>query len=171
MERNEKAFVLPESVASPMEVARLEREVDELNQFMGQAKIRKGEDAKLPTPTKLLHDISEANSLNLLQERDRELLYNRLAVVKQQAPLIHMSFAANPSMAFMKKLVAWLREEIHPYALVTIGLQPSLGAGCMVRTNNRYFDFSLRQHLEKQRELLTQKLANISGSQEPAANG
>jgi hypothetical protein len=37
-------------------------------------------------------------------------------------------------------------------------LQPTLGAGCVVRTTNRQFDFSLRQDFARKRDLLLEKL-------------
>lgn len=162
-----RTFELPESVTSPVEIARLSREVEQVAEFMGQAKIRKTKDAKLPSPTKLLSDICEANNLNLLHEHDRHVLLQSLGVVKEQAPLLHFSFAANPSAMFIRKLISWLRLEIHPYTLVTIGLQPGLGAGCMLRTRNNYFDLSLRQHLSGQRDVLIQKLATALQPTEP----
>jgi len=69
-----------------------------------------------------------------------------------------MSLSADPSTRFLEKLVTWLRREIHPQVLLTIGLQPTLGAGCVLRTPNRQFDFSLRQDFAKKRDLLIGKL-------------
>ena len=50
--------------------------------------------------------------------------------------------------------MTWLRREIHPLVLMTVGLQPNIGAGCIVRTTNKYFDFSLRQDFANKRDLL-----------------
>ena len=72
--------------------------------------------------------------------------------------MIHISFAADPSAAFTDKIVAWFRENIHPFVLIQVGLQPTIAAGCVVRTANHSFDFSLRQHFTKQRQLLIDKL-------------
>lgn len=158
---DEKLFVLPDTITSPTEVARLLREVEQLADFMGQARIRRSDEARLPAPTRLLSEICEQNNLNLLQEHDREQLAKALGVLKGSAPLLHMSFATDPSPQFMKRLVAWLRQEIHPYVLVQIGLQPTLGAGCTLRTSNKYFDFSLRQRLRERRDVLSEKLATV----------
>jgi len=70
-----------------------------------------------------------------------------------------MSFNADPSPLFSQRLVTWLRQEIHPQVLVQTGLQPSLGAGCTLRTTNQFFDFSLREHFKQNRQLLVQKIA------------
>jgi hypothetical protein len=58
----------------------------------------------------------------------------------------------------MAKLTAWLRTNIHPTLLITVGLQPGIGAGCVVRTANKYFDLSLGKSFVKKRELLMQRL-------------
>ncbi len=62
----------------------------------------------------------------------------------------------------MTKLVVWLRANIHPQILVHLGLQPSIAAGCVVRTANKQFDFSLSEAFEKQRELLIASLKETS---------
>jgi hypothetical protein len=170
MAHDERTFVLPVTVVSPTDVARLQREVEQLAEFLGQAKIRKSEEAKLPTPTEFLSDVCDANGLNLLHEADREYLIKAFEAMKGQAPLLHFSFAANPSTTFLGRLLKWLRQEIHPYALVTVGLQPGIGAGCMMRTANKYFDFSLRSHLQAQRQLLTGQIVGHADT-EPAQNG
>ena len=64
-----------------------------------------------------------------------------------------MSFSADPSVTFLTKLMTWLRQEIHPQVLLTVGLQPTIGAGCILRTTNRYFDFSLRQDFANKRTM------------------
>jgi F0F1-type ATP synthase delta subunit len=72
-----------------------------------------------------------------------------------------MSFSADPSPQFTQKLAAWLRQEIHPFVLLQVGLQPNIGAGCVVRTTNKYFDFSLRERFKSKRPLLMEKLKSL----------
>ncbi|HYH36035.1 MAG TPA: hypothetical protein VD706_00875, partial [Candidatus Saccharimonadales bacterium] len=77
---------------------------------------------------------------------------------KQRSPVLHISFSADPSPTFTEKLMTWLREEIHPLVLLSVGLQPTIGAGCIVRTTNKQFDLSLREDFLKKRELLLSQL-------------
>jgi hypothetical protein len=42
--------------------------------------------------------------------------------------------------------------------LITIGLQPNIGAGCVVRTTNKYFDLSIKQDFLSKRNLLLEAL-------------
>jgi hypothetical protein len=37
-----------------------------------------------------------------------------------------------------------------------VGLQPTIAAGCVVRTSNKVFDMSLKEHLTEQEQYLMQ---------------
>jgi hypothetical protein len=62
-----------------------------------------------------------------------------------------------------------LRENIHPLVLITFGLQPNIGAGTVVRTTNKYFDFSLGQALAKNRTMLMAQLREAIAEQKTEA--
>jgi F0F1-type ATP synthase delta subunit len=157
-----KQFVLPASVAGPTDATRLQRDAEDLDELLRQAAIRTGGAAvKLPKTTAMLDDMAEANRLNLLQAADRRQLLGFLESMRDKAPVVHISFATEPSAAFTAKIVTWLRENVHPLLLVQIGMQPSIAAGCTVRTTNKVFDFSLRQHLQRNRQLLVDALGKI----------
>lgn len=152
-------FALPIQVTGRADVGRLLREVEQIDSFLDQAAIRQpGTGLKLPKTSRLLDDFVSNNNLNLLQEADRARVLNFLITVKAKAPLLHISFGVDPAPAFVGKLMTWLRQEVHPLVLVQVGLQPTIGAGCVVRTTNKYFDFSLREHFKKQQPLLITKL-------------
>lgn len=148
---------LPLLVVGPVDVGRLIRELEDIDNQLLQARLRNTE-ARLPKPSQLMEQTVQINSLNLLQEADRKRLRELLVTVREQAPVLHISFSADPNTAFVEKLMAWLRREIHPVVLLTIGLQPSLGAGCIVRSLNRQFDLSLRQDFLNKRDMLMSKL-------------
>jgi len=152
----EKELVLPLSVVSRADVGQLTRELEALESAVRRATASK-DDKPLPT-SRLLDDISAQNKLNLLQPADRAALKTFLAMISSKAPLLHFSFSSDPSPRFLAKLLTWLRTEIDDKVLLHIGLEPALGAGCVLRTTNRYFDFSLRQHFEKQGEMLLSTL-------------
>ena len=75
---------------------------------------------------------------------------------------MHISFSADPSPLFTQKLITWLRAELHPLVLIQIGIQPNMGAGCVVRTTNKYFDFSLRSRFKEKGAVLTQLLQGVT---------
>jgi hypothetical protein len=155
-----KELTLPVMVAGPGDVGRLLRELALIDQTLLQLSLRNNSsEVKMPKTSRLMDLISEANKLNLLHKLDRAELEHFLTTVKEGAPVIHMSFSADPSPTFIEKLMTWLRKEIHPRVLLTIGLQPTIGAGCIVRTTNKQFDFSLREDFLSKRDLLLSQIA------------
>lgn len=152
---------LPMQVAGPVEVGRLIRELESIDNTLLQLSMRSaGGELKMPRTSHLMDQMVQLNKLNLLQAADREALGQFLAAIKKESPVLHMSFSADPSPAFIEKLMTWLRQEIHPAVLLTIGLQPTIGAGCIVRTTNKQFDFSLRQDFLKKKDLLRKELVS-----------
>lgn len=164
-------FSVPALITSPADVSRLRREVKALDDYMRQQELRSpgAPSAMLPKLSRLLHDLTTANGLNLLDVKTRADLAAFLADVATSAPVLHISFAVDPSSAFLQKLVQWLRQNIHPSALVRVGLQPSIAAGCTLQTTNRYFDFSLRQYLQQHRKLLVDGLTKTAAAAPVAA--
>lgn len=157
-------LTLPLAVVSPADVNRLRRELDVIDEALLQSGVRTGK-VKLPSITHVMERLAEQNKLNLLQPEDRNQIKQLLQSLTK-APVIHMSFGADPTPAFMEKIITWLRREVHPAVLVSTGLQPNIGAGCIVRTTNKYFDFSLRQHLAGRQDVLRAKLHEaIQGAQ------
>lgn len=151
---------LPVMAATPTDIIRLIQELVAIDESLLQLGIRKGGTAvKLPKTSQLMDMTVKANLLNLLHDDDRRMLRRFLEEVRKKSPVLHMSFSADPSPAFIEKLMTWLRKEIHPQVLLSIGLQPTLGAGCIVRTTNKQFDFSLRQDFLNKRELLLKQIA------------
>lgn len=157
-----RQLALPNSVVGPVDLGRLLRELEMLDNTLMQLRLRTQETPKLPPTSRLLDQTIELNKLKLLDSADLQALQKFLRHIKAQAPVMHISFGADPSPFFTQKLVLWLRQEINPSLLLTIGLQPSIGAGCMVRTTNKYFDFSLRERFTKNRQLLMNQLQEVT---------
>lgn len=155
----ENILALPVGVVSRIDAGRLLREVEILDQYLEQARVRQpNTPIELPRISRLLDELLTINKLDALQSDDRNRLLSFLTVVRSKSPILHMSFSADPSARFTQALVTWLRTEIHPLVLLQIGLEPNIGAGCIVRTTNKQFDFSLKQYFKGQRELLIQKI-------------
>lgn len=154
-----QTVLLPSVISTPSDVRRLRRELEELDEFMHQAGLRQGGKAvKLPVTSRLLDELASIEKSNLIHKTDRDRLIKYLSLLIEKAPVLHMSFASEPSAAFMAKLVTWLRQNIHPQVLVRIGLQPSVAAGCVLRTANKEYDFSLRQSLLNKKDILIAEL-------------
>jgi hypothetical protein len=151
-----KKIILPLSVMTVVDLSRVGRELDQLDEFMVQSAIRTpGTPMQLPRLSKMLDDVAIANKANLLEENDRQALLKALSYLKEHAPKIHISFSAEPNGNFVNKIAEYIRTNISPVALLQIGLQPTIAAGCILRSPNRQFDLSLRSHLKNSRETLT----------------
>ncbi len=160
MAPEKSGLVLPVMVVGAVDINRLLREIKNLQAALQAQTLRsEGQAAKtLPKLSQLLDEFVQVNALDLLQTTDQKHALQFLGEVQRDAPRIHLSFSADPSPQFMSKLTAWFRSNIHPTVLITVGLQPGIGAGCVMRTANRYFDFSLGKSFENKRELLMQQL-------------
>jgi F0F1-type ATP synthase delta subunit len=152
-------FQLPSGVVGKGDIARLKREMINMNdQIIG---IRyKGED-----PTKLVQlfsplliNLATTNRLNLVDDKHREALSKVLDEIQETAPVLHISFTAEPSAKATERVVTWLRTNIHPLVLVQIGLTPNIAAGCILRTPNKVFDMSLKETLNQQSPYLLKLL-------------
>ncbi|MEO8784971.1 MAG: F0F1 ATP synthase subunit delta [Candidatus Saccharimonadales bacterium] len=150
---------LPEALVSRGDVVRLGRELEiasgQLDQVNMGGKTKAG-----ATTTKLSQPLQELFEINHLKVDDATQRQQALQLLQQlkDAPSVHISFAAEPSPQVTAKLVAWLRSNIHPQILLNIGLQPSIAAGCIIRTQSKYIDCSMRQHLLQHRADLISKL-------------
>lgn len=159
MAHEETKLLLTNAIISKVDLGRLRRELDAISDFIIQSKVRKaGQQPALPRTSLNLEELAKANKLNLLVDGDRKGLNASLTELYSHAPVMRMSFASEPSPAFLKKIITWLRQEIHQHILIQTGLQPGIAAGCIVQTNSKYFDLSLRKHFEKNRELLNSGL-------------
>jgi len=159
MEHEQQAITLPVGIVSPTDIARLTREIEAIDNFFRDQKIRSGgESNAMPRLSKLMDQLAVENKINLLQENDRNKILVILEQLHKSAPILHISFSVDPPGAYVQKVVAWLRLNVHQYALVTVGLQPNIGAGCVVRTTNKMFDFSLREFFAEKRDFFVEKL-------------
>jgi hypothetical protein len=150
---------LPPLVVGLVEINRLLRELATIDDTLLEHTLRKTDsDARMLKTSRLMDQMVDLNELNLLHKTDRERLRRFLDAVVGRAPTLHISFSADPSPNFLEKLMVWLRENIHPQVLVTIGVQPTIAAGCIVRGPNKHFDFSLRQDFEDKRQMLIDQI-------------
>lgn len=153
-------------IATISDLRRVRRELEALDEFLHESGLRTGgKEVKLPSTSRLLEDVAGDSGLNLLKKTDRDRLKKFLTLLIQKAPVIHMSFASEPSGKALGQIVDWLRANIHPQVVVSVGIQPSIAAGCIVRTPNRQYDFSLRNALDMKSDVF---IANLTKKDEAA---
>lgn len=150
-------IALPLSVMTVIDLSRVGRELEQLDEFMVQSAIRTpGTPMQLPRLSKMLDDVATANKVNLLEEEHRKALLTALSYLKEHAPKLHISFSAEPSGSFINKIADYIRTNISSVALLQVGLQPTIAAGCIIRSPNHQFDLSLRSHLKNSRSKLAE---------------
>jgi hypothetical protein len=152
-------WTLPTGLSTVSDVSRVARELQKIDSFLHQSSVREpGKSMSLPKTSRLFDEIVSANNLNMLHEDDRKTLQTFLTALREKAPVLHMSFNVDPSPLVIQKLTDWIRQNIHHFALIQVGLAPSIGAGCLLRTTNKYFDFSLKHRFKEKRPLLMEKI-------------
>jgi F0F1-type ATP synthase delta subunit len=146
-----KPLKLPPSVIGQPEVLRVTRELEALNDFFVGADARKGgTPIQPPRLSRILDQLAKQNAYNLLESAHRAQLLSSLEELPKKAPILHISFASEPPPKVMETILIWMRQNIHPQTLLTVGLQPSIAAGFVLRTPNKWFDMSMREYLRKQ---------------------
>jgi hypothetical protein len=158
-------LVLPVMVIGRVDVNRLFREAELVENFIQQDMVREpGVQPKMPQTTRQMDEFCKTNQLNLLLEEHRAHVLGFLKYLKKSGPVIHLSFAVEASPAFMQKMVAWIRENIDPHAMILVGLAPGIVAGCVVRTSNKVFDFGLKKRFEASKPILIEQIRNLTAS-------
>ncbi|MGH7142322.1 MAG: hypothetical protein ACREF5_02525 [Candidatus Saccharimonadales bacterium] len=157
-------YKLPDLVMSLSDISRLRRELEALDAYLRQEKLRNSgqPSARLPKMSRLVDELSDINKLNLLDDNQRQQLTVFLTKLVTDAPVVNISFAVDPSSAFLLKIIQWFRRNIHQYILLQVGLEPSIAAGCVVRTTNQYHDFSLRAYFKEHKDELIGSLGGTS---------
>ena len=150
---------LPVGIVTSGDLVRLTRELEALEATLQQARMQTNAPiAKLPRATRNIEEFASTNRLNLLLPDDRQRMGAYLAHTMKTAPVIHISFAAEASRKFTTEIIMWFRQNVREDVLLNIGLEPNIAAGCVVRTTNKQFDFSMRAHFARQEGLLLERL-------------
>lgn len=159
-----ESFVLPSTIVSKVDVSRLVHEVEQVDNELSANALRSGSHSAhtKPTLSDQLHDFLMQNGLSIGTSRERTSLIKELRLLKDKAPIVHMTFATTADRESLEYLVGWLRTSIHKQSIVTVGVQPSLIGGVYVRTPNHVHDFSLRNKLKGQHELLLKELRSLT---------
>jgi F0F1-type ATP synthase delta subunit len=145
------------SVIGQVDIIRLLRELNALNDFFVSVAARKaGSPMTPPRITRILDEVAKINELNLLEKEQRTILETKLKALLTTAPLLHISFASEPSPKALERILSWLRQNIDVHTLLQVGLQPTIAAGCVLRTPNKLIDMSMRNYLKMQEPYLVQ---------------
>jgi len=154
-------FILPVSVVTKIDVSRLVSEVERVDNDMTATAVRAkagAQEQPQPVLSDQLTEFLNENSLKITTGSERTTLVKQLRLLKEKAPVLHMTFAVTADTESLQKLAAWARGSVHPQAIIAVGLQPALVAGVYLRTPNHVHDFSMRGALEGRHGLLVDEL-------------
>lgn len=160
-------FVLPSSVATKSDIARLVTEMERVDNEMTAASIGEQAHAANPPqvtpPSDALQAFIDANQISLDESRHRTELIKQLRELKEKVPVVHLTFATTADRDSLQQIIQWLRGSAHPQSVVVTGIQPELVAGVHVRTTNHVYDLSLRAMFRGRHDQLVQELESLSG--------
>lgn len=161
---------LPPALIGRAHLSQLVRELENVeNDFERQkAHGKTKSELKMPTMSRALTDCVELNAIDMSSGQARAQFKASLGGMKEKAPTMHFTFATEPDGESLQRLTDWIRQEIHPQALVSVGLQPALVGGAYLRTPNHVHDFSLRRMLHDKRGLITEAMEQYR-PEKPAA--
>lgn len=157
-----KQYILPTIVAQPSDVGRLIRELGVIDEHLRQEAIRSPDKKIIVKSSVKLADLLSMNGIDVTDPASRADLTAWLSELKKTAPVINLSFGAEADEQFIAKLTEWFRREVDSRCLLIIGLEPSVGIGSVVRTNNRVFDLSLKSRLKSTRNLLLNEIQQLT---------
>lgn len=164
--RTSQELLLPSSIVTRVDVSRLVREVEWVDNEITTATVRDKAGVQAPAQPVLsdqLTDFLAQNNLTLDDAHQRTQLIKTLRQIKDTVPIIHMTFATPADRESLQQLAQWLRSSVHPQAVIAVGLQPGLVGGVYVRTPNQVHDLSLRAKLQSSRGVLIKSLEALRG--------
>ena len=159
-------FILPTAVISKVDVARLVREFETVDNTLTEKSVRKKTNAsqeQVPALSAQLVAFLEDNPVDLEDARARSAYIKQLRLLKDHVRVMNITFAVVADPESLRELSAWLRESIHPQTVLDVHLQPGLVAGAYVRSQNHVFDFSVRNALKSKRGELKKELEMLRG--------
>lgn len=159
-------FVLPPSLVSKVDLAHVIREVELIDASLEAQKVRgyTKEQYRLPAISRSLNDFLQLNKVDMLDDHHRMAFKDQLRILKDKAPVMHMTFAASVDPQSLEYLTQWVRKELHPSALISVGLQPSLIGGVYLRTPNHVHDFSMRALFKGKTSVLVKDLERLQSA-------
>ncbi|MFZ2544435.1 MAG: hypothetical protein WAW80_00430 [Candidatus Saccharimonadales bacterium] len=159
-------FILPPTIVSKIDIARMMSEAEQVDSDMTASDVRAKTGVTTPIApilSELFEQFLAQNELKFVTSLERTELIEQLRLLKDNVPIIHMTFAVEADRESLSQLVAWLRESIHSQAVIAVGLQPALVAGVYLRTPNHVHDLSMRAALNSSHDLLVKELETLRG--------
>lgn len=159
-------FGLPPALLGRPDISRVLRELERIDSILGSQAIRTPENPQvIPSMSRGLSDCITLNNITITDVNERQRLLKMLRQTKEKAPVVHITFAVDPVPAITAQITVWIRENLHSHALVSVGLQPRIVGGCIVRTPDHIYDFSIRKRFKDSEAVLINRLNQVVAGQ------
>jgi len=157
------SITLPPTLTSKVDMARLLREIEAVDADLESQKVRGAGAAgyRLPAISDNLDEFLTANQIDLADDDQRAACRHQLKLFKEKAPVVHLTFSTAIDPQSKAALVAWIRQEIQPLALIEVGLQPALIGGVYVRTPTHVYDLSMRSLFQSKTDILVRDIEGL----------
>lgn len=155
------AMVIPGSVVSRADISRLIREVEAYSEAAYQAELRHAAAPSTSYASPGFQELERDNKEVFASAAARKALIEALRDFQQSAAQVHVSFASQPSVKAVQQIVAWFRRNTQPNIVVQVGVDPSIIGGCVVRTTNKVFTFSMADALRSSIKVLEKEVAAL----------
>lgn len=159
-------FTLPPAIISKVDISRLVREFEDVDNTLTAKNVRKkagASDEETPAMSPQLQAFLDANPVNLEDSGARSDYIKQLRLLKNNVPVMNMTFAVVADAESLQQLSAWLRQSVHPQTVIDVHVQPALVAGVYLRSQNHVFDFTVRNALKEKRGELKKELEALHG--------
>lgn len=159
-------FTLPAGVVTKVDVSRLVREFEAVDNALTAKTVRKkagAESAEPPAISPQLTAFLDQNPVELDDTNARSAYIKQIRKLKDNVKVMNMTFAVVADPESLQQLSAWLRTSVHPHTVIDVHLQPALVAGVYLRSQNHVFDFSVRNALKAKRGELEKELGALRG--------
>jgi F0F1-type ATP synthase delta subunit len=104
------------------------------------------------------------NKVDVVEDQARMIFKEQLRKLKDKVPIIHLTFSTTADPASLEYLIGWIRKELHPQSVLSVGLQPALIGGVYIRTPNHVHDYSMRALFKGKTSVLVNDLARLDNA-------
>lgn len=153
---------LPADVHTPDQLSATVLDVRAYNAAMHDSIVRGHISHTKPEPpsiSELLSTLISGNNIDLQDSRALDELAKELERLLTKAPVAHITLAALPGRGLRREITQWFRTNIDPHMLLTFTARGDLGAGLVLQTGSRLYDFTFRRRILDNKK----RIAEIAG--------
>lgn len=140
-----------------LEVDRLLAEIEVLSKRLYQTSRRH---RKLAIP-KGITKVAKKQKVNFNNRQELEDFLTKFKKTLMNLPTVSLTLAFSPSKVLIKKLAAWVKENVGPAVILEIKTDTTILGGLILSFQGRYQDLSLKKKLEERFMIHESRFTNI----------